>query len=283
MSRHRRRATRAITGLVALATLYLLVAYLLLPWLWWAAERRHHPALDTLPVVTRNADGIPGDPLNVGLVGTRAELIRAMLAAGWRPTDPITFTTSLEIAASVLLDRPDPEAPVSPLFVFGRRQDLAFEQEVGSSADRRHHVRWWRAEPLDAAGRPFWIGDATFDIGAGLSHLTGQITHHIAPDVDEQRDQLMADLERAGQLVRRYPWPGIGATQDGRNAEGDRYVTDGMIDVGVLVPAALPPKARPAAGMGRSFAHRAILDRPGGTFRIKACVRPPIEKDEKVI
>ena len=57
----------------------------------------------------------------------------------------------------MLLDRPDPDAPVSPLYLFGRKQDLAFEQEVGRSADRRHHVRWWLTDQTEA-GRPFWLG-----------------------------------------------------------------------------------------------------------------------------
>ena len=101
---------------------------------------------------------------------------------------------------------------MSPLYVFGRKQDLAFEKDVGGSADRRHHVRWWRAKPIDAVGRPLWIGDATFDRDAGISHLTGQITHHIAPDIDAERDHLTADLVAAGQLAGRYEWPGMGAT-----------------------------------------------------------------------
>ena len=96
------------------------------------------------------------------------------------------------------------------------------------------------AVTVDAAGRPLWIGDATFDRDAGISHLTGEITHHIAPDIDAERDQLMADLAEAGQLAGRYEWPGIGATQDGRNAGGDRYETDGMIAVGVLKASAPP-------------------------------------------
>jgi hypothetical protein len=242
--RRHRRAAR-LTGLLAAGIgLYLLLAYLVLPWAWWLAERGHHPALDGLPKVTRNADGIPGDPINVGLVGGRAELIAAMLAAGWRPADPITLRSSLEIAASVVLDRPDRDAPVSPLYLFGREQDLAFEQQVGSSADRRRHVRWWLTDEMEA-GRPFWLGDASFDRDSGISHLTGQITHHIAPDVDAMRDQLMADLAGAGMLEGRFQLPGIGPTQDGRNAGGDRYFTDGMIDVGVLRPAAAPDRARP--------------------------------------
>jgi hypothetical protein len=239
--RHRRRVRRALQAGFGVLAFYLLAAYLVLPWLWWALESRHHPALEGLPKITRNADGIPGDPLNVALVGSQEELIAAMLAAGWRPADPVTFASSVEIALSVVLDRPDPNAPVSPLYVFDRRQDLAFEQEVGGSADRRHHVRWWRAEGLDEVGRPLWIGNASFDVGAGISHLTGQITHHIAPDVDVERAHLLADLASAGRLERQYRWPGVGPTQDGRNAGGDRYVTDGMIGVGVLTTGDPPP------------------------------------------
>jgi hypothetical protein len=219
---------------------YLLVAYGILPLAWTEVERGHHPALEGLPKITYNADGIPADPLNVALVGDEAEVVAAMLAAHWDPADPITLRSSLKIAESVVLHRPDPDAPVSSLYLFGRKQDLAFEEDVGGSADRRHHVRWWRAEPLDAAGRPLWIGDATFDRDAGISHLTGQITHHIGPDIDAERDRLMADLVAAGQLAGRYEWPGIGATQDGRNAGGDRYYTDGLMAVGVLKPDARP-------------------------------------------
>lgn len=231
---HPVRARRlAVAAGVSLA-LYLLGAYAILPLVWTEVEHGRHPALAGLPTVTYDADGIPGDPLNVGLVGHEAELIAAMLAGQWHPADPITLRTSLKIAESVVLHRPDPDAPVSSLYVFGRKQDLAFEQDVGGSADRRHHVRWWRVEPVDADGRPLWIGDATFDRDAGISHHTGQVTHHTAPDIDAERDQLMADLAAAGQLAARYEWPGIGATQDGRNAGGDRYYTDGMIAVGVL-------------------------------------------------
>jgi LssY C-terminus len=217
----------------ALAT-YLVAAYGILPFVWTEVERGHHPALEGLPKVTYNADGIPADPLNVALIGDEDEVVAAMLAAHWHPADPITLRSSLKIAESVVFHRPDPDAPVSPLYVFGRKQDLAFEQDVGGSADRRHHVRWWRAAPLDAAGRPLWIGDATFDRDAGISHLTGQITHHIGPDIDAERDRLIAGLAEAGQLAGRYEMPGIGATQDGRNAGGDRYYTDGMIAVGIL-------------------------------------------------
>jgi LssY C-terminus len=237
VSGRRRWVARSLAALAGLVAVYLLTAYLIVPLLWTEHERGHHPALDTAPRVTTNADGIPGDPINVGLVGSQPELVGAMLAAGWKPADPITLRSSLAIAGSVLLDRPDPDAPISSLYLFGRKQDLAFEREVGSSADRRHHVRWWKSDQPDAEGRPLWLGDASFDVGSGVSHLTGQITHHIAPDIDAERDALIADLAKAGQLDSQYEWPGVGATQDGRNAGGDRYATDGLMTVGALKPA----------------------------------------------
>jgi hypothetical protein len=236
----RRRALGSLAAGIVIVATYLLVAYVVLPLLWQEREGRIHPALNSAPKVTHNADGIPGDPLNVGLIGSPEQLVRAMFAMGWRPADPITFESSVKIAESVRFDRPDPDAPVSNLYVFGRKQDLSFELEVGSSAARRHHVRWWRASEPDANGRSFWIGDATFDTRSGLSHRTGQITHHIDPDVDTERDKFIADLVKAEQLQRQYQVMGVGPTQDGRNAGGDRYYTDGMLSVGVLM-ATTPP------------------------------------------
>jgi hypothetical protein len=34
----------------------------------------------------------------------------------------------------------------------------------------------------------------------GFSHTTGQMTHHIAPEVDAERDRLLQTLQQAGQV-----------------------------------------------------------------------------------
>src|SRR4029077_13564923 len=122
---------------------YLLLAYVLLPALW--SHHEHEPGLASLPMVTRTVDGIPGDALNVGLVGSKEEVLRGMHAAGWFPADPITLRTSTEIVSSVVLDRPYHDAPVSPLYYMGKKEQLAFEKPDGRSADKRHHVRLWLA------------------------------------------------------------------------------------------------------------------------------------------
>jgi hypothetical protein len=212
---------------------YLMLAYVILPALW--SHHEHEPGLASLPMVTRTAQGIPGDALNVGLVGSREDVLRAMHAAGWFPADPITLRSSIEIVGSVVLDRPYHDAPVSPLYYDGKKEQLAFEKPDGKSADRRHHVRLWQVLDKGTDGRPVWLGSVTFDRGVGLSHDTGQVTHHIAPDIDAERDLLMRDLSDAGMVQNFFQISGIGPTLFGRNGEGDPYYTDGEIHIATLV------------------------------------------------
>ncbi len=146
---------------------------------------------------------------------------------GGYPADAVTFHTSLHIAESVLLRRSYPTAPVSALYLWNRKQDLAFEQPVGSSARQRHHLRLWRSDQFGNDGQPLWLGAATFDQRVGVSHVTGEITHHIAPDIDAERNGVITGLEHAGQLVLVYQVTGVGATVAGRNSGGDWYYTDG--------------------------------------------------------
>src|SRR5215204_4239279 len=188
----------ALAFLGALVT-YLVVAYVVLPLLWKRYTHRH-PALEDIPGITHTADGIPGDPLNVALVGSRAEVMKILVAAKWYPADPLTLRSCLEIAEASVLKRPYDAAPVSNLYLFGRKEDLAFEQPVGDDPRHRHHVRFWRCEQVDSDGRPLWIGSAVYDKRVGLSRTTGQITHVTGPDIDAERDYLFADLKKTGDL-----------------------------------------------------------------------------------
>jgi hypothetical protein len=158
-----------------------------------------------------------------------------MKAAQWYPADPITTRSSIEIAGSVLLDRPYHDAPVSHLYYQGKREDLAFEKPGGKSADRRHHVRYWKVLDRGQEGRIVWLGAVTFDRGIGISHDDARITHHIAPDIDAERDLLTVDLSTAMVVTSIYGVTGIGPTLIGRNGGGDAYFTDGEIKISVLV------------------------------------------------
>src|SRR3954470_20159100 len=214
---------------------YTLLAYLLLPLFWTHYE--HQKGLANLPMVTRTAQGIPGDPINVGLIGGQSDVVCAMHQAGWYPADPITLKSSIEIVGSVLLDRPYKEAPVSNLYYQGRREDLAYEKPIAANADRRNHVRYWKVLDQGEEKRPVWLGAATEDRGVGVSHYTAAVTHHISADLDTERARLTADLENAGMVDAKYQVTGIGPTLAGYNGGGDLYYTDGEIWVLRLVEA----------------------------------------------
>jgi hypothetical protein len=225
---------RVLQFVVVVLLVWLVGAYVIAPFAW---ERfaRHHPSFDDNPRITQTSDGHPGDPLNVSLIGTEEQIAEVMRAAKWYPAAALGLKSDLKIAADTVLSRPDDEAPVSKLFLFGRMEDLAFEQPVGDNPRKRHHVRFWKTKEIDAtAGQPIWIGSASYDERVGLSHTTGQITHHIAPDVDAERDHLFENLEQTGQLSDEYAVDDFHKEKEGRNGGGDRWHTDGKLRVGVI-------------------------------------------------
>lgn len=236
----------ALAALVA-ALFYAVSAYEFVPGLWRVVERRH-PAFDLVGTRAFTAEGIPGDPLNVAFVGDEAQLCTALRAAGWHAADPITWRSSLRIAADSVEHRPYDSAPVSSLYVLGRRQDLAFEAQAGNDPSRRHHVRFWRLPQRDLLGRELWIGAATYDKGIGLSHTTGQLTHHIAPAVDAERDKLLGDLAAVVGQHLRFRWiDEFQPEREGRNGGGDRFQTDGRLALVECAPGAAAPPANGAA------------------------------------
>ena len=270
-SRHHTRLERVLLSLLAIVLAYAALAYLVLPAFWTHYE--HQKGLASLPMVTRTAQGIPGDAINAGLIGNEKEVLCAMNAARWFPADRVTFRSSIEIAGSVLLDRAYPDAPVSPLFYLGRHEDLAFEKPAGKSADRRHHVRFWKVLDKGEEQRPVWLGAVTFDKGVGVSHFTGAITHHIDADIDAERELLAADIERAGMATAKYQVTGVGLTFAGHNGGGDLYYTDGEVWVLRLVvdcvrqagPVATLPSP-PATELKDQIWHaitQTLSDRPG--------------------
>jgi LssY-like putative type I secretion system component LssY len=226
----RRWASRLGPFILLLLPAYALMAYVLLPASWNRCARRAiaapaHP-------ISYTAEGIPADPINVAVVGTRGELIEAMKAAGWALADPITVRSGLRDAQSVLFDRSYPSAPMSTHYLARRPQDLAFEQSAGRSPRRRHHVRLWRMSG-PSRGQAVWLGAATYDRGLGVSRFTGEVMHHIDPNVDEERSKLVADLLATRRVDRLRILPGTQVTAS-LNGGGDFYRSDGKILVAVL-------------------------------------------------
>ncbi len=238
---HRLRNVLLVLGGILL--LYFVAAYLMMPSAWKRDVARH-PQLFNAPRITHTINGIPGDPVNLALIGSEDDVIRGLTAAKWFPADPVTLRSSLRIAVDSVLRRPDDDAPVSALELFGRKQDLAFEQPVGDSPRQRHHVRFWRWNQLED-WREVWFGAATYDERVGLSHTTGQITHHIGPDVDAERDRILSELKEVGHALGISWMAGFHTQLEGKNGGGDPWHTDGRLGVAVLVTQTNPPAVAP--------------------------------------
>jgi hypothetical protein len=231
-----------VAWLLALISVWALAAYIVVPMVWKEYFRTHATLADG-PRITHTADGHPGDAINVAIVGAEPDLVRAMAATGWFPADPITFDSSVRIVVDSVLRRPDDDAPVSNLFLLGRKQDLAFEQPVGDSPRQRHHVRFWRGGTLEN-GEPVWFGSATFDESVGVSHTTGQVTHHTGPDIDAERDLIVQELEKAGRVLHLRWIDNFHTHHEGTNGGGDPWHTDGRLAVIELRPSPDPSTPR---------------------------------------
>jgi hypothetical protein len=204
------------------------LAYFTLPVGWRVL---HHPALTDAPRITLTANGIHGDPLNIAIIGEKEDLIEMMLAADWYPADRTTLVSSFKIVADTIFHRSYETAPVSNLYLWDRKQDLAFQRPIGYSPCKRHHVRLWQSEEKDKHGRPLWFGSVTLDKRAGISYTTLQITHHIDSNVDAEREKLTEDLSATCKIATISWQDGFHDKLQGRNGGGDFYFTDGRLAV----------------------------------------------------
>lgn len=241
-----KRSIRTAATVLLLFPAYAVFAYVVMPASW----RQYHrlAGFPRAAGVTRTAEGLSADPLNVAFVGSASDVAAAMRAAGWSPADRISIRSGFRDATSVVFHRPYVSAPVSTHVLWGRPQDLAFEQIVGGSPRQRHHVRLWRVnQPSDPRGT-LWVGAASYDRSVGLSPYTGEVVHHIETRVDAERDKLVADLDRTGRLARLDCAEGWRDAGRGRNGSGDSYVTDGSICVAVFGPASAGSVGLPAPG-----------------------------------
>src|SRR6266581_5417297 len=191
-------ADRRLPWILAFGITYGFAAYIILPrairWGLKILQRKR------VPSYTITGDGLPGDPVNVALVGTLQQLRSAFAVLGWSEADRLGLASSWRMVRAFVFNSSYPTAPFSTLYLFGRGQDVGFQKAIDDSPRKRHHIRFWalslaHAEtalgtasfwlntdrpPTDA--RVFWIGAGTRDTGFSLTQLTFQITH--ATDTD---------------------------------------------------------------------------------------------------
>jgi hypothetical protein len=199
---------------LAIFLTYVLTAYVLIPALIRVIRIVFPPR--HLPLYCVTPDGFASDPINIGIIGSRRELISAMQKSGWYMADPKSPQNVIRHVLASLANLPYSNAPMSNLYLFGRKQDLGFEIPLGNTG-HRHHVRFWattysdrgklsihsihwhkRREHILADDSLLWVGAASLDQGFTLIRHNIQITHMIHPDTDRERELIVNRLREAG-------------------------------------------------------------------------------------
>lgn len=243
-----RVADRRLPWVLAVGFTYGVAAYLILPRvirLGLKILQRDH-----VPSYTITGDGLPGDPVNIALVGTLKQLRAAFAGIGWSEADRLGLASSWGMIRAFVLNSPYPTAPFSTLYLFGRGQDIGFQKAIDNSPRQRHHVRFWalsltRAQDTwGSAGfwlntdrppeseRVIWVGAGTRDTGLSLTRLSYQITHATDSDTNAERDYIIAELTKAQAIEAARVY------QDGQLLPTERvnhYVTDGEVTLARLV------------------------------------------------
>ena len=187
-------------------------------------------ALEALPCCVTNKDGSRwGDPLNLVIVGTPPHVFFPFVERGWHLTEPFDLAASRKAVTAFLFGEAYESSPVSPLYVYGRAQDIAL-QKIRNKISQRNHMRGWMA-PFTYEGQRVWVGQISRDIGVRLTSKSWYLTtHKIDPEVDADRDYLLQDMLASG-FVRAVGFVGgVGPAPISvprGNLTGNPYYTDG--------------------------------------------------------
>jgi hypothetical protein len=137
---------------------------------------------------------LAGDVIHLVFVGSRDQVERAFLAAGWTTSEPLTRRSFARMYSAFLSMKADPQAPVAPLTYRGSTAALVFQQTLNTVA-KRHHVRIW---PASFQGTQLWLGAATHDTAIALDSKRMTLKHRIDPFIDRERSTVVNDLSGAG-------------------------------------------------------------------------------------
>ncbi len=194
-------------------------------------------ALESLPCCTTKKDGSDkGDPLNIVVIGREEAIWPAFISRGWDETEVIYGASVGRTIMSSIFGKRYRYSPVSPLYVYGRPQDVAL-QKARQTIDERNHLRLWLS-PMRFKGMPVYIGQISRDIGVKMTSKSPTFTtHEIDPDVDEARDYLIQDLLESQKVAKIGFVDGVGKTNPDNpryNLTDSPYWTDGLRTVFVL-------------------------------------------------
>ncbi len=174
---------------------------------------------------TETLTGEKQEPLNFVIIADNGgQLIKIFKNAGWTLADKASFSSAVELAKSAALKEEYSAAPMTPSFWNKKPHNFGFEKPTAvNNARERHHARFWKTNFKTENGKLIYVGTASLDVG-----LKWGITHKIKPDIDTEREFLLKDLQKTGQ-VAKYQKKQLVESVLGKNFSGDPFFTDGKI------------------------------------------------------
>jgi hypothetical protein len=184
-----------------------------------------------IPRRVQDEQGNPGDMVNFAIIGTEDQVQKAFTAAGWTAVDKTTQDAILHGLLATLSHQAYTEMPMSILYLFGRPQDFSFARaDPIAVAAVRHHLRVWKsAETVD--GKQLWVGSATHDSGFEKDQRNGSVTHHIDPNIDEERDFVEQSFASAGVISGAAYVTPSNPLKEALTATGGSFHSDGRVVV----------------------------------------------------
>ncbi len=184
---------------------------------------------------------VPSDLTNLVFLASRDALTRALDAAGWGSTDPLSSRANYAALRAIVENQGYREAPMSVLLLDGSPPAFTYAKTLDTFF-QRHHIRVYGAfGPFEAL--PVWTASSTHDSGIGFATRSRSFIHVIDHNIDEERNKVVYDLVLTGcvtglTFVDR-PW----VPRDASNATGDALVTDGRAAVVRLDACETPQRA----------------------------------------
>jgi LssY C-terminus len=185
--------------------------------------------VDSIPRRVTDQNHSPGDMVNILIVGTEAEVIKAFTTAEWVKVDKSVEGTVIAGLLDTLEKKDYLTMPMSTLYLFGRPQDYGFAHgEPVRVMMSRNHLRVWKS-PYKVNGRPLWCVAATHDIGFERDQRNNGVTHKIDPAIDGERDYVNETLSGTGLVSARSHVVPTKPLTMAKTATGREFHSDGRI------------------------------------------------------
>jgi hypothetical protein len=218
------------TALIGVAGIWVFLSYIAIPRVHRSLTRLYVP--DYYIGRARTGEGLLCDPINVAFTGTKKDIVKAMKKAGWTQAEKMNAKTAILMAMRTLARKSYPNAPVHSMYLFNKKQDFTFQQEIGGKTSKRHHIRFWKTPKgwyLPGGAKADWLAAATYDKKVGFSLFTLQITHKINADIDEERDFVLKTLTRTNSGIKIDIKERFSSAYHDINGGGDLIKTDGSM------------------------------------------------------